>query len=168
MQVGKLNPVGSAKVNFPGFQEILDFTSAGSEASKSVTVIDDLEYHVDILNLSTTQPINITLNTGFSYGQQYLQDVSSTISAARSTASTIMVCAALSFVSGKIISPASFPKTSIQQSSTYSSGTNVLTYKMDGMTATSTASTTSIVATPASGNFASGSRVVITARRSNT
>ena len=75
MKLGKLSPQGTSKLNFPGFQEILDFTATGSEASVSVAVDGDTdkEYIIDIRNTSTTWfTIRFNNNSGANYGDQNL------------------------------------------------------------------------------------------------
>ena len=168
MQV-KLNPQGTAKLNFPGFQEILDFTSAGSEASVSVAVNGDVdkEAKIYIRNLSSAQVINVTLNTGLSYGQQYLQNSAGTITAAQATDATIMTCGLLALAEETILLPAGFVKTGFQTDNRYTSGTTIGLLKLMGLVANSTDNITSIVFTPASGNFTADTRIYVGVRRSN-
>jgi hypothetical protein len=168
----KLNPQTSAKINFPGFQEILDFTSAGSESSTSVTVDGDTdkEYKIICRNLSTTS-IHVRLNndSGNNYGFQYLDNTSGSISAARSTANNYggyLYSNGLTEMS--VLTPSSCIKTMFVSNGVWSSGTTINEYLTWGFSWNSTSNVTSINFVPITGNFTSGTRITVYARRSQS
>jgi len=165
----KLNPLG--KVNFPGFQEILDFTSAGSEASVSVTVDGDTdkEYRILIRNLDSSDAVNMLIGADTStYGFQSLTNTGGTIAAARDTSeATIIMCPGLSLCEATLLAPSGFIKTLFLNQSTYTSGTTIANYNLRGYSYDGTATFTSLDFSSASGNFTAGTRITVYCRRSN-
>jgi hypothetical protein len=172
----KLNPTrgtvdAKGKLNFPGFQEILDFTSAGSESSVSVTVDGDTdkEYKIVVRN-TTAQVIALLLNndnTAAHYGFQYLDNTAGSVTAARTTAALIYTAYALGLCNVSLLTPTGFLKTAFTSQGIYTSGTTINQYNMFGQVWNSTANVTSLDFSPASGNFTSGTRITVYARRSN-
>lgn len=170
MQVGKLNPLG--KISFPGFQEILDFTATGSESSVSVAVDGDTDKEYIILSrLSVTSGVKILLNndSGNNYGDQYLLNNAGSISAARQTPSYMTGMDASKSLSEIVLrTPASFIKTAKTTTIVYSSGTTISQYYTSGESWNNTANVTEIkFNTYSGGNYATGDRIVVYARRSN-
>jgi hypothetical protein len=165
----KLNPLG--KVNFPGFQEILDFTSAGSESSVSVTIAADTdkEYKILVRNLDTADAVNLLLGGDTStYGFQCLKNTAGTIAAARDTSeATIILCPALSLCEATLLTPTNFLKTLFVSQATYTSGTTMANYNLYSYVYDGTATFTSLDFSSASGNFTAGTRITVFARRTN-
>ena len=171
MQVGKLNPQPTARLNFPGFQEILDFTSAGSESSVSVTVDGDTdkEYKIIIRNL-TSQQIYIRPNNdsgATNYGYQYLLNNAGTITAARNVTTSIFPTGTLSEDTYTFLTPTGFLKTAFNDRNGYTSGTTIGLFLVAGSVWNSTSNVTSLDFVSASGNFTTGTRITVYARRSN-
>jgi hypothetical protein len=168
MQV-KLNPLG--KINFPGFQEILDFTSAGSEASVSVTVDGDTdkEYRIVVSNVGS-QNLWLRLNndsTADIYGRQYIYNNAGTITAARGTLNYLFISYNSGYGEASLLTPSGLIKTMYKTTHLYSSGTTVGGTIIDGFSYNSTSNITSLDFLMASGNFTSGTRITVYARRSN-
>lgn len=164
-----LAPQGTAKLNFPGFQEILDFTATGSEASKSVTVDGDTdkEYIVYVRNLGVNE-INITLNGATTdYGRQYIVNNAGSVTAARNTTAWIAYVHGIGEVIGTLSTPKGLQKLWTSSHNAYTSGTTVGVSMLFHMTYNSTANVTSIDFASSAGNMASGSRITVYARRSN-
>lgn len=164
----KLKPVSGAKINFPGFQQILDFTSAGSESSVSVTVDGDTdkEYKIMIRNLDAADAIYATLDGSTACGYQLLKNASGTISASRGATAVLGICQALSLADITFLLPTGFLKTSLNRVSVHSSGTTMSEYHLYGIVNNDTSGTSSMEFTPASGNFTAGTRITVYARRS--
>jgi hypothetical protein len=169
----KLNPTGSARVNFPGFQEILDFTSAGGEASVSVTVDGDTDKEYKIL-IRSFEPggyliYRFNADTGANYGRQYLFNNGGTISAARGTGEAKMYCSVgfLTFSEILLSTPSGLVKTHYQICGKYTSGNTVNQSYLDGNVWNSTAKPTSITFSRDTDNFTAGTRITVYARRSN-
>ena len=158
-----------AGVAFPDFDKILDFTSAGSEASVSVDVSNDLEYKVLCYNKITNQVINFQFNTdtGDNYGYQYLLNNAGTISAGRNASNYFMRTQYKGWSEVTAIAPEGFIKTSFNYGGRWSSGTTVEYFILWGHSWNNTANISSIQATPATGNFASGTRIIVYRRRVN-
>lgn len=169
MNIGKLNPLG--KLNFPGFQEILDFTSAGSESSVSVAVDGDTdkEYSICIRNLDGTNSVNMLLGGDTStYGFQRVINSAGTITADRDTSeATIIVCPALSVTEASLITASGFIKSLFVTKSTYTSGTTIGSHSKQGYAYDGTATFSSIDFASSSGNFTAGTRITVYARRSS-
>src|SRR5574343_2101320 len=170
----KLNPtgaVGATKINFPGFQKILDWTSAGSESSVSVTVAADTdkEFHISIRNLNGTNAVNLLLGEDTStYGYQRITNTAGTVAAARDTSeATIIMCPALSICEATLLTPTGFQKTMFLQQTTYTSGTTIANHNLYGYAYDGTATFKSLDFSPASGNFTAGTRITVYARRTN-
>lgn len=166
----KLNPTGSSRISFPGFQEVLDFTSAGSESSVSVAVNGDtdLEYIILIRNLNSSQGINVLLNNdsgATAYGYQHLINSAGTVSAARGTAAAMFIAGTLSIMEARLSTPSGFIKTGVNTQGVYGSGTTVNVHQIVGRSYNSTSNITSIDAVSASGNFTAGTQVAVYARR---
>jgi hypothetical protein len=184
MQVGKLRPTftsgsstsGNGKLNFPGFQEVLDFTATGSESSTSCTVDSntDKEYIILVRNVATgTSSVLLKLNndgTAGNYGYQYLYNASGSITAARATSNAyFMGESAYKTLSVKhLLTPNGFTKILWNCLNEYSSGTTVGNNSVFGYVHNTTSNITSIDFASSSGNFTSGTRIVVYARRSQT
>lgn len=167
MIVGKLNPQG--KLNFPGFQEILDFTSAGSESSVSVTVDGDTdkEYKILVRSTDSADIVRMALNndtTAANYGRQYIYNNSGTITAARDT-SVPLLGNKLANSETSLLTPSGFIKTLFNNPLVYSTGTTIQEYFLAGQSYNSTANITSLNFYMSSGNFTSGTRISVFARR---
>jgi hypothetical protein len=169
MRVGKLNPVGSAKINFPGFQEILDFTSAGSESSVSVAVDGDTdkEYKIVISTAADTNGVILKLNNAATnYGYQRIANFEGTIAALRDTTQTNMIISSYKGISeSTLLTPTGFPKTLMASFGGILSGTTVRYCNIYGHTYNSTSNVTSLDFSCSSGNFTSGTRICVYARR---
>jgi len=172
----KLNPTrgdvdAKGKLNFPGFQEILDFTSAGSESSVSAAVDGDTdkEYKIIVRNLDTADSVNLLLGGDTStYGYQRMTNTAGTIAAAGDTSeATIILCPALSLCEATLLTPSGFQKTLFLNQSTYTSGTTMANFNLYAYAYDGTATFTSLDFSSASGNFTAGTRITVYARRSN-
>ncbi len=168
MQVGKLNPL--AKINFPGFQEILDFTATGSESSVSVTVDGDTdkEYIVDIRNTDASNYVYFRLNadSGANYGYHYIANVGGTISAARATGQTFfMFSAPLENAQLKVLSPSGLIKTCFELNGRYSSGTTMARCQLFGHCYNSTSNITSLDFSSDATEWTAGTRIYVGVRR---
>jgi hypothetical protein len=168
----KLNPTGSAKINFPGFQEILDFTSAGSESSVSVTVDGDTdkEYIICANNTDTGEVILLRLNndsTANKYGRQYIYNNAGTITSARQTDASFRLTRILGLGVFNLLTPTGFLKTGFWISPAYTSGTTIGNILIEGLSFNSTSNVTSLDFLMESGNFTSGTRITVYCRRSN-
>lgn len=159
------------KLNFPGFQEILDFTSAGSESSVSVAVDGDTdkEYKIVFRNLtSVTCYMRLNGDTGASaYGYQQLQNDNGTITASRGTTSVMSFFNALSNNIYTLLTPTGFVKTGFAERNLYTSGTTMRGVVGIGHSYNSTSNITAISFFTDSGNFTAGTRITVYARRSN-
>ena len=172
----KLNPQrgdvdAKGKISYPGFQEILDFTSAGSESSASITVDGDTdkEYIICIRN-SGGNEVHMRLNSdsGTNYGQQYLLNYQGTITAASQATTTIQLCSnPLGISETKLCTPSGFIKTAFTMGASFNSGTTIDYWRGYGFSWNNTANVTLINLYSSSGNFTSGTRIVVYARRSN-
>jgi len=173
----KLNPqyvsgTAQGKLNFPGFQEILNFTSVGSESSISVTVDGDVdkEYKVIVRNLITDQHIYMRMNAdagATSYGYQRIYNDGGNISAARGTLSGFYVNPIKGLNEYSIFTPTGFLKTGFMTAARYDSGTALNVSYIAGSVYNSTSNITSLGFYPASGNFVTGTSIIVYARRSN-
>lgn len=165
----KLNPVGTAKINFPGFQKIADFTSTGSESTFNVTVDSDVdkEYHIYCRDFDATDLIYLRLNgdSGNNYGAQYI-DLTSSVTSARGVNSYLFNCNTLGIFHGILLTPTGLIKTMFQSHSTYASGTTISSIDFYGRSWNNTAKVTSLNFLSAAGNWAAGTRIVVYARRS--
>jgi hypothetical protein len=179
---GKFNPVTTttggvttpvAAVQFPGFQEIFDFTSAGGEASVTATVASDTDkeyiiyqYGVEATNLQ----VRFNADTGNNYGFQDIENNSGTISAARGATSKIYGRLASGKAGGfiHIIAPTGLIKTAFSMDCGYTSGTTMGSFYIVGGSWNNTAQITAITILPGTGTFSAGSRIVIYARRSQS
>jgi hypothetical protein len=182
MRVAKLNPttkawsggtIPVAKINFPGFQEIADFTSTGSEAAFSVPVDGDTDKEYIILTSNSTAggaQVQTRLNNdgGTNYGDQRLTNLTGTIGATRATNREAMFYdSALSFNVHHLLTPAGFIKTGFWYGQLYTSGTTVGRWDCIGQSWNNTANVTSLNFVASTGNFSSGTRITVYARRSN-
>jgi hypothetical protein len=157
---------------FPDFDKILDFTSAGSESSTSVNVNGDtdLEYKIIANNLDADY-YTVRLNddtTLANYGGQYLINSAGTISAWRGTTGYILPVNALTLTDATILTPAGFTKTCFRIENRYTSGTTIGLSGEWGLVWNSTANVTKISFVMSSGNFTSGTRIIVYRRRVNT
>jgi hypothetical protein len=171
MRVGKLFPVNNAKLSFPGFQEIGDFTSAGGEASWSLAVDGDTdkEYLIYVKNMDTADVIFMQLNgdTGTNYGYQQLRNAAGTIEATRVTNAAYMNYAYDDGVNwSMLLTPTGFIKTSFNMGCRTSTGTTIDRLIVEGYSWNNTANVTSIGWVMSSGNFTAGTRITVYARRS--
>jgi hypothetical protein len=176
----KLNPqftsgsstATAGKLNFPGFQEILDFTSAGSESSVSVTVDGDTdkEYKIFIRNLSSSAQMSLYLNNDktTAYGYQYLLNNAGSISAYRGASTTIFQISFLGINEATLLTPQGFIKTCFFMNGQYSSGTTMVISYINGRSYNSTSNITSLNFESDTGNFTAGTCITVYARRSNT
>jgi hypothetical protein len=165
----KLNPNSSVKVNFPGFQEILDFTSAGSESSVSVTVDGDTdkEYKIVIRGIGADL-VWLRLDGATSgYGSQYLMNNAGTITSARATNGALIEAGAYNIIEGSLLTPTGFIKTFFSSEIRYSSGTTIGLTFTSGWAYNSTSNITTMDFIASNPNFASGTRITVYARRSN-
>lgn len=168
MLTGKLNPAGTAAVNFPGFQIIDDWTSAGGEASHSVAVNSDTdkEYKIYIRNTNTNgmyvQPNNDTSNGGF----QYHQNNAGTVTAAKGTQGGIVTINALSVNVIDFSAPTGLSKMASYQDPLYGTGTTVTQSKTWTTVWNVTDNITTIRFIPTTGNHVAGTQIIVFARRS--
>lgn len=167
MQVGKLNPKG--KINFPGFQEILDFTATGSESSVSVTVDGDVDKEYIVCCLSGS-PTLIRLNNDSSssnYGYQRVRNNAGSISASRDASlGALFAPIATGLNTLRILTPTGFIKTGLQERMEGVSGTSISGHSLYGSSWNSTVKVTSInYLVDGAGNFTAGTRIVVYARR---
>lgn len=169
MNIGKINPINDAKISFPGFQRIKDFTSAGGESSVSVVVDGDTdkEYIIYIRNLDSTNSVDMLIGADTStYGFQYMQNAAGTVSAARDASeSTIILCPPLSMADVYILSSAGFIKTIFTRYATFSSGTTISNIRNSGYSYDGTANFSTLDFSPSSGTFTAGTRIVAFVRR---
>ena len=161
-----------AAVNFPGFQQIFDFTSAGSESSVTATGNGDTdkEYKIVVRNLGTGAVVRLRLNadTGANYGYQFVQNLSGTITANRATnATSITLNDYLSSADCALLTPAGFIKTCFKMNNNYTSGTTMAAIYLAGHSWNNTANVTSLGFSTDTGNFTAGTRITVFARRSN-
>ena len=179
--VGKLNPMTPSspsstsvvgKLNFPGFQEILDFTSAGSESSVSVAVDGDTDKEYKIVTrYGGGENITLKLNndsTTSIYGEQRLANGAGTVSAARYTRAFMLVGLYQGMGVMTLLTPTGFIKTSFMEAQYWQTGTNVNSYWASGQVYNSTSNITSLVfSLDNASNFPSGTRITVFARRSS-
>jgi hypothetical protein len=158
--------------SFPDFDKILDFTSAGSESSTSVSVNGDtdLEYKVQIRNTHSSVLIFCRLNndSGTNYGYQNVNNYLGSVSAARYTNLTRIVASSyLGETVSTILTPAGFIKTAFTEDQSWQSGTTILAYGVAGTSWNSTANVTTLNFLPTTGNFTAGTRIIVYRRRQN-
>lgn len=171
MKYGKLNPVDGAVLSFPGFQRILNFTATGSESSVSVTVDGDVDKEYIILALGLTTDVHLKLNndaTAGIYGYQAFWNGSGTLSAGRYTDNKIGVTVSPGLGIIRLLTPSGFIKTAYIDQSYYSSGTTMSSVYYRGVSYNSTSNITSLNFVSSSGNFDSGTRITVYARRSQS
>jgi hypothetical protein len=172
MQFGKLNPVGTAKIEFPGFQEILDFTSTGAESSISATVDGDTdkEYKIMLYSTDTDSLFYMTLNgdSGNNYGYQRLTNTAGTIAAARGETSVMAIAVYTNIMDMTLLTPTGLIKTLFYSYNKYTTGTTIDRSYWHGCSYNSTSNITSITFTSDAGAWAAGVRVFIYARRSQS
>ncbi len=170
MQV-KLNPINNARISFPGFQEIADFTFTGAQSSLAVPVNGDtdLEYKIMIFYNDTAQDMYMRLNndSGANYGSQLLRNNNGTITASRSTADssfafTLATSTNASLAQIDLLTPAGFVKTMSYQSDVQSS----LLIDLNGFVYNSTSNITSLNFGTNASFFTAGTRIAVYARRS--
>jgi hypothetical protein len=170
MQYGKRNPNTIAKLNFPGFQEILDFTATGSESSVSVTVDGDTDKEFVIVLAPLGVGIGLRLNndsTAGKYGYQYLQNSVGSIAAGRGTGTFFYALQpATGTYVAHLLTPSGFIKTSFVRNGQYTTGTTISDFNCIGESFNSTANITSLNFFSGS-NWTSGTRITVYARRSN-
>ena len=166
----KLNPFNNAKISFPGFQSILDFTATGAESTKSVAVDGDTdkEYIIQTRTLGRICDVNLNADTGANYGHQYLYNNAGTISSARSTTATLWGSFAVGLQTYRLLTPSGFIKTAYSEQTSYSSGTTIDGYFALGYVYNSTANITAINFTGRGGVFTAGTRITVFARRSQS
>lgn len=165
MRVGKPQPQG--EVEFYGYKELMNWTSAGSESSVSLTVDGDtdMEYVIETRNL-TGQYILLRLNNASSnYGRQFIANTAGTITAARQTLTYILGCYALSFNRIIISTINGFPKFITQANQIYTSGTTISNFHLIGDVYNSTDNITSLDFICNSGNFTAGTNIRVLSRR---
>jgi len=162
----RLAPYNNAKISFPGFQEILDFTSAGSESSVSVTVNGDVDKEYVIYARPTATSVFALINNDGAvgnYGTQGLQNSGGSISAGRLTNDDFMFL----FYSGGF----AYLKTGIgittgfQTNTTWDSGTTISLALLAGKSWNSSSNITSLDFVPDDATFSSGTRISVYARR---
>lgn len=167
MQLGKINPQG--KISFPGFQEIGDFTATGSEASWSLAVDGDTdkEYRIIVRSIGD-QYIQLRLNndSGGNYGRQTLINDGGTIEANRAGGQTEFFICVRGLAEASLLTPTGFIKTFFCQDQYYTSGTTIRWCQMAGRSYNSTSNITSLNFLNSTGNFTSGTRITVYARRS--
>lgn len=179
MQVAKLSPktvtvsgttTAIAKVKFPGMQKIVDFVSDNTVSSLNVTVDGDTdkEYIIYVKDAGTTTGIYQRLNgDSVNYGRQTILDTAGSITASRNTTNTIGFPLPYS---GSMTHLFCLPDIVLGQQihNDWTSGTTIGTFKYDSMSFNSTANVVTISFNAYSGNFATGTRIIIYARRSQT
>ena len=173
-RVTKLNPsgMGDCEINFPGFQEILDFTSDGSEASVSVTVDGDTDKEYKIVGRNTSASVTVlgrcNSDAGNNYGYQYLFNDNGSISAARAALSYVYRLPPIQGISTfSLLTPTGFIKTGTLQEAYSVSGTSILYFASYGFVWNNTANVTLLTFAPITGNFEAGTRIAVYCRRSN-
>jgi hypothetical protein len=169
-------PYGSdlpGKINFPGFQEIADFISDGTESSFSLAVDGDTdkEYKIEIRS-GGAEWICMRLNNDAksgNYGRQYLQNSGGSITAARLANETYMYLGGgAGSGQASLLTPVGFPKTVFDSFIYNVSGTTVGNFSIQGWTYTPTANVVSLDFMPDTNvNFSAGTRITVYARRSN-
>jgi hypothetical protein len=168
MLSNKLNPVAGARINFAGYQKILDFTATGSEASKSVAVNGDVdnEYMILMYCSSASATIYARLNQASTgYGQQNINNTSGSITSSSSAYSAMGICSPLSTATLRCLTPQGLIKTGVNNVLVYSSGTTITSYQIYGTCYNIVTNVFSLDFTMSSGNFVSGTRIVVFARR---
>lgn len=164
----KLNPYNLAKIAFPGFQKILDFTATGSESTCSVTVDGDTDkdYFIYIRGLSNSAyPVMLLNDAVTGYGHQELYNSAGSIAAGRYTSDTYMGNTLIGVSTYRLSTPAGFIKTAFQENMRYSSGTTVSLSFLAGLVYNTTANITKISFPSNSGNYTAGTRILVFARR---
>lgn len=171
MKFGKLQPQG--KVEFDGYQELMNWTSAGSESSVSLSVDGDtdMEYVIEARDLTAgNDSIRLRLNndsTAGIYGRQFLYNNAGTISSGRDTDTSWVITskysntyATISTINGFI----KFYKSFIgMQTSIPSTAINEVV--LQGCSYNSTSNITSLVFFPHTGNFTAGTNIRVLGRR---
>lgn len=159
-------------MKFPGSQRIYDWTSAGTEASKSFPVNSDkdLEYLIFANNTNTVQPFRILLNndSGTNYGFQHGINTAGTISSSTSSYAALAEIGALENAWIRVMCPVGFQKAAFMERAGYSSGSTLSRHVTIAHNWGSTVEVKSLDFVSNSGNFVAGTRFIIFARRSQT
>jgi hypothetical protein len=171
MKFGKLQPQG--KVEFDGYQELMNWTSAGSESSVALTVDGDtdMEYVIECRNLkvASNSGLYCRLNndsTANIFGFQYIFNSAGTITAARGTTNLgFFVSTQGGYGAVKVSTIDGFLKFSQQQIGECSSGTDVTKLFLTGFSYNSTYNITSLDFLIESGNFTAGTNIRVLGRR---
>ena len=130
----------------------------------------DKEYIISMTNPgSTNVGFRFNAGTGNNYGYQFLQNNAGTISASRNINDSFsgILDNRLGITYWHVLTPTGFIKTVFTQQSPYGSGTTVNRTALMGGVWNNTANVTSINFLPTSGNFTTGMRITVYARRSN-
>lgn len=168
----KLNPYNDAKISFPGFQRILDFTATGAESTKSVAVDGDTdkEYRIVVRNLgASSMSLRLNGDTGSKYGSQNIVNNGGSIAAARVVTTYFTPAINTSIGEMTLLTPSGFIKTGTSFVSRYTTGTT-MDYKFDqGVSFNETANITSLdFFDLASAAWTAGTRITVYARRSQS
>lgn len=161
---------GGAATPFPDFDKILDFTSDGSDSSVSVSVDGDTDKEYKVLIRSTDADhvwIRLNSDTGTNYGFEYLDNTSGSLAAANTALSSWYVTLADGIGQVTLLTPTGLTKTGFQNLGQRSTGTTVIEYRSSGFSYNSTSNITAINFLMSSGNFASGTRIIVYARKVN-
>lgn len=169
MKFGALQPQG--EVEFDGYQELMNWTSAGSESSVSLTVDGDtdMEYVIESRNLDVDDRVGLRLNndsTAGIYGLQYILNSSGTITAARGTEAVMFITDDLGRGSVTISTINGFTKFLLNNVSGYTSGTTIPTLRLFGRVYNSTNNIISLNFISESGNFTAGTNIRVLGRKS--
>lgn len=145
------------------------YTDVYSSVSVTVDGDTDKEYKILINNPSTGAQINLRLNSdsGTNYGYQYLLNNAGSISAARSSSTNMIYCPATTktLTVYTLLTPSGMVKTGFEEHGWWSSGTTISVNYYYGFVWNSTANVTTLAFSANSGNFASGTRITVYARR---
>ena len=166
MKFGKLQPQG--KVEFDGYQELMNWTSAGSESSVSLSVDGDtdMEYVIECRNLNADYGIALRPNEETTnYGGQYLRNNSGTIAANRTTYQHFILCDQLSTSKCILSCIDGLVKMAITNHCVYTSGTTIANLYHWGQVYNSTDNITSLYFLIGSGNFTAGTNIRVLGRR---
>lgn len=165
----KLSPNNNAKISGPFMQEIADTTFDGTTSTLAVTVASDtdLEYQIFINNIPGAQDILVRLNNdnGSNYFLQDMINNAGTITAAQSTATEVRMGSGNGFGHLIVTCPSGMVKQGILMLGCRTSGTTINYARATSFTWNNSAQVTSLNFISNSGNFASGSRVIVYARR---
>lgn len=161
--------VESSVINFPGFQKIADFIATGNESSFSVDVDGDTdkEYYIYGMNLSQICDVTLNKDSGSNYPYKYVFNNAGTLSTAGDVTGCVVGVTANSIFSINLICRPGILKMSFSHAANYTSGTTINTGTVYASSWNNTANITSITFTGRSGNFGSGTRISVYARRSN-